>query len=99
MYTLEPSDDYVRRHKRFDKKRHDELIAVLENLDTFKKGLDSGLKLEQVRMLGFVRPEPHGVLAITQKGHGANLAQTRLYVHVETSAIAHVIHLITLGDK
>src|SRR5260370_37824696 len=99
MYTLEPGDDYLRRQKRYNKKHQDELIAVLDNLDTFKRGLDNGLKLEHVRAMGFIHVEPYGVLAIDQKGggHGARLAQTRLYVYVDTTE--HVIHVITLGDQ
>lgn len=99
MYSLQPSDEFLRRQKRFDKKHHDELLAVLDNLDTFKKGLDGGLKLEQVRNFGFIHVEPQRVLAIDQKGggHGAKLAQTRLYVYVDK--INLVIYLLTLGDK
>jgi hypothetical protein len=98
MWPLETTSEYQRRHKRFEKKRRRELAAVLENLDTLVTGLKEGLKLEQVRTFGFVHHEPHGVLAIDQKGgHGAKLAQTRLYVYPEPKR--QVIDVITLGDK
>jgi hypothetical protein len=98
MWTIQPSAEYERRQKRFEKKRPNELRAVLDNLDTMIMGLKDGLKLEQVSSFGFVHHEPLGVLAIDQEGgHGAKLAQTRLYVYPDTGE--KVTHVITLGDK
>jgi len=76
MWTLAKTDEYERRHKRFEKKRPRELAAVLDN-DTFFTALQGGAKPQQIRM-GCIHAEPHGVLAIDQKGGGKNLAQTRL---------------------
>lgn len=101
MWKLEPTDEYQRRHKRYEKKHSRELAAVLDNLDTVMKALKDGLKLEQVRTFGFAHAEPHGVLALDQKGgHGTGLAQTRLYVYLDQhDPKAPVMHVITLGDK
>jgi hypothetical protein len=98
MWTIDPGPEYARRHKRLEKKRPREVAAVLDNLDTIMNGLNGGLKLEQVRLAGFIHAEPHGVWAIDQKGspHG-KLAQTRLYVYANPKTC--VVHLITLGDK
>jgi hypothetical protein len=97
MWKLaEPTDEYVRRHKRFEKKKRGQLLAVLDNLDTLMKGLNEGLKLEQVATFGFVHREPHGVLAIDQRG-GAKLAQTRLYIYPDTETMT--VYRITLGEK
>src|SRR5262245_11292227 len=96
MWTLLPSDDYNRRFKWYEKKRRRELQAILYNLDTFFKALAAGAKPQQVRA-GFVHPEPHGVLAILEKGGGGNLRPTRLYVFPDEDE--QVLHLLTIGDK
>jgi hypothetical protein len=97
MWKLtEPTDEYQRRCKRFEKKKLKQFVAVLGNLDTLLKALNEGLTLEQVATFGFVHSEPKGVLAVDQKG-GAKLAQTRLYVYPDRKA--QLIHLLTLGDK
>lgn len=96
MWKLEPSDDYARDHRRYEKKRPRELVAVTDNLDTFFETLKGGAKLPQIKF-GFIHPEPQGVLAIDQKGGGKSLAQTRLYIFPDPKT--QVIHLIALGDK
>jgi hypothetical protein len=97
MWTLaEATEDYLRRQKRYEKKKRKQLMAVLDNLDTFMKALNDGLTLEQVATFGFVHPEPHGVLAIDQKG-GGKLAQTRLYIYPDKESL--MAYRVTLGDK
>ena len=97
MWKLgEPTDEYRRRHKQFEKKKTAQLLAVLANLDTLMKGLTDGLKLEQVATFGFVHSEPRGVLAVDQKG-GGKLAQTRLYVFPDRET--ETVHPLILGDK
>ena len=96
MWTLVNTDEYERRHKRFEKKRPRELAAVLDNLDTFFTALKAGAKPQQIRM-GCIHAEPHGVLALDQKGGGKNLAQTRLYIYPD--ADGEIVYVITLGGK
>lgn len=96
MWTLQPTDEYQRRHKRYEKKHRRELQAVSDNLDTFLQSLNEGAKPHPLRF-GFLHAEPHGVVAIDQKGGGANLAQTRLYVFPDEHQ--EVLHVLTLGDK
>jgi hypothetical protein len=97
MWILaEPTDVYRRRHKRYEKKKRNQLLAVLDNLDTLMKGLNQGLKLEQVMTFGFVHSEPHGVLAVDQTG-GKKLAETRLYIFPDKETLT--VYPITLGDK
>ena len=96
MWTLVKTDEYERRHKRFEKKRPRELAAVLDNLDTFFTALKAGAKPQQIR-LGCIHAEPHGVLALDQKGGGKNLAQTRLYIYPDSDS--EVVYVITLGGK
>lgn len=58
--------------------------------------LNSGANLEHTKF-GFMHSEPRGIVAIDQKGGGAGLKETRLYLYPDKSS--HLIHLITLGDK
>jgi hypothetical protein len=46
---------------------------------------------------GFLHSEPEDVIAIDQKGHGRNLAETRLYVYPDTES--ETLYLLTVGDK
>ncbi len=96
MWKIVSTDDYQRRHKRYEKNHPRELRAVLDNLDTYFKSLEGGVKPLQIRH-GFMHGEPLGVVAIDQKGGGKNLAQSRLYVYPETET--ETLHVITLGDK
>ena len=38
-----------------------------------------------------------GILAIDQKGGGANLQETRLYIYADD--VAQIVYLIAIGDK
>ncbi len=100
MWQITTTDDYIKSHRWYEKKRPRQLCAVLDNLDTFLRALnENGMKLEQVRTLGFIHSEPRGVLAIDQKGggDGTKIAQTRLYIFA--NAKTEVIHLLRIGDK
>lgn len=96
MWKSKISADYERRHKKYLKRHRRELLAVLNNLDTYAKALGRGVKPLQITG-GFIHPEPHGVVAIDQQGGGASLKETRLYVFPEVET--EVLHVITLGDK
>ena len=96
MWRLECVDEYERRRKRYQKDRPNELLAVLDNLDTYHKSLDMGAEPLR-RVHGFMHIEPSGVIAIDQKGGGRYLAQTRLYVYPDTET--ETLYVITLGDK
>jgi hypothetical protein len=96
MWKLAPTDEYERRHRRYVKDHPRELQAVLDNLDTYFKSLEDGVKPLQIRH-GFMHNERLGVVAIDQKGGEKGLAQTRLYVYPETET--ETLHVITLGDK
>jgi hypothetical protein len=96
VWVIQTTPEYLARNKRYEKKHWRELAAVLDNLDTFLKTLQNGVKPRQVKF-GFIHPEPQGVIAIDQKGGGPNLAQTRLYVYHDEEH--EVLYLLTLGDK
>jgi hypothetical protein len=96
MWTLEKTSEWDRRFKYYEKKHQRELIAALDNLDTFVRALNSGIRPRDAKF-GFIHPEPLGVLAIDQKGGGRNLAETRLYTYPDEKREA--LHLIIIGDK
>ena len=96
MWQLVPHDDFQKRQKDFRKKYRREFKNALDNLDTLHKALKAGAKPQQVQR-GFIRPEPHGVLAITESGPGKHLKATRLYVFPDEST--RLLHVITIGDK
>lgn len=96
MWQLEPTEDYERRFRWYEKKRRRELEAVLRNLQTYMEALRAGNKPMQIKF-GFVHVEPNGVFAIDQKGGVGKLAQTRLYVYPNTDT--EILHLLTLGGK
>lgn len=68
----------------------------MDNLDTYFKSLQQGIKPLQIKH-GFLHRETSGSVAIDQKGGGPNLAQTRLYVYADVEN--SVLHVITIGDK
>ena len=99
MWTLEPTDEYARRFRKYekDKKRRRELAAVLHNLDRYVAALNAGVKPLQLLGAGFVHDERQGVVAMGEEGGGKGLAATRLYVYPDTES--QVLHLLSLGDK
>ena len=72
------------------------MTAVLRNLDRYFEALEQGAKPKQIQG-GFVHPEPEDVVAVDQKGGGAGLSQTRLYLFADVQT--EELHLITLGGK
>lgn len=69
---------------------------MLNNLDTYMEHLQAGVKPQQVTH-GFVHSEPHGIVAIDQKGGGSGLKETRLYLFPDEDT--QIVHVLTLGDK
>lgn len=98
MWGIFKTDHYERRLKRYEKKKNKrlELAAVLNNLDIFLKSLQAG-KTPKPFAYGFLHSEPADVIAIDQKGAGAKIAATRLYVYPDMQT--ETLYLLTLGDK
>ena len=96
MWVLEPSTQWEKDQKWYDKKRPNELAAVHRNLQRYLALLNVSKNSKCVEA-GYLHKEPGGVIAIDQKGFGGNLQETRLY----TFAIdrTNTVHLITIGDK
>lgn len=90
------SDIFARRLRRYQKRHPDETLAVLDNLDTFMRALNSGVRPTQIQA-GFVHREPRGVIAIDQSGALRKLRETRLYIY--PSELEDTVYVITIGDK
>lgn len=95
-WVLEESLIFASRFKRYQKKHPNETAAVLNNLDTFVRTLQSGVKPAMIRA-GFIHREPQGVIAIDQKGMKGSPRQTRFYIYADDVDLT--VYLVTIGDK
>ncbi len=96
MWRIEPTSEWEKDQKWYAKKRPNELAAVLRNLDRFL-GLLNCVPNSKAISAGFLHGEPCGAVAIDQKGGGAHLRETRLYVYADDTK--KIVYLITIGDK
>jgi hypothetical protein len=81
--------------KKMAKAYPNEMKRMLDNLDRYLQGLNSGLNPLTYHP-GFLHRERSGAKAIDASGlNGA--AQTRLYVYPEIER--QLLHVITVGDK
>ena len=96
VWQLEPTTQWEKDQKWYARKHPAELAAVLRNLDRFLEHLRIAPNSKAIQA-GYLHPEPAGVVAIDQKGGGANLQQTRLYVYADDAT--QIVYLITIGNK
>ncbi len=96
MWTIEPSTQWEKDQRWYDKKRPDELAALLRNLKRYLALLNVSKNSKCVEA-GYLHKEPMGVVAIDQKGSGANLQETRLYTYADDEQ--KLVHLIAIGGK
>ncbi len=96
MWRILKTDEYERRFKRYNKKRKNQLDAVLNNADRFFTLLRSG-KPPRPLPCGFLRDEGLGILRVSESGGGSNVAATRLYVYPD--ATVDILYFLTIGDK
>ena len=93
-----PTSQYKRDSKKYSKKKLNEYVAVINNLDTYYKALKDIGNPMQIKS-GFIHKEPDGIKAIDQKGGGqkVKLCETRLYVYQEQET--KILYLLKIGDK
>ena len=96
MWQAEPTTQFEKDAKRYEKKHSRELAAVLNNVDRLLQYLNAGMKPGGFSA-GFIHPEPGGVWAVDQKGGGGNLQETRLYTFPDANTLT--LWLITIGNK
>jgi hypothetical protein len=96
MWEIKPTTQWAKDLKWYEKKLPRELAAVLDNLQRYFDQLQAA-KHPRVVQAGYLHHEPHGVVAVDQKGGGPALQQTRLYTFAD--AETRTLHLITIGGK
>jgi len=96
MWSMEVTTQYEHAAKWYAKKRPVELGAVLRNLSRYIEQLNIARNMVIVEA-GYIHHEPHGVVAIDQKGSGKSLQETRLYTYPDMGQ--KVLYLITIGNK
>ena len=97
-WNIIPTQNYGRDHREYEKKRPNELVAVINNLDTYVGTLNGGVHPLQIKD-GFIHDEPEGIKALDQKGGGqkVKLEQTRLYIYPKVEACQ--LWLLAIGSK
>lgn len=96
MWQTEPTTQWQKDVRFYEKNRPNELAAVLRNLERYVNQLKNAPNSRSV-VAGYLHNEPMGIVAIDQKGGGRNLQETRLYSYADDAK--QVVYLITIGNK
>jgi hypothetical protein len=96
MWQTEPTTQWQKDAKYYEKKHPNELAAVLRNLKRYLALLEVAPNSKAVQA-GFLHPEPKGIIAVDQKGGGGNLQETRLYTYADEAR--ELLYIITIGNK
>ena len=95
-WVLLPHSSYLRDLRWYTKKRPVELAALHRNLERYMLLLARSASARSVQP-GFLHPEPHGMIALDQRGGVARLQETRLYCYAHAGS--RTVHLLGIGDK
>jgi len=95
-WVLLPHSTYLRDLRWYTKKRPAELAAVHRNLERYMTLLARSPAARSVQA-GFLHPEPHGMVAVDQRGGAGRLQETRLYCYAHSGS--RTVHLLGIGDK
>lgn len=96
-WTLQSSEFYEKTFSDYNKKRSDELAAVIANLSKYHQALLALGHPQQITGK-YVHKEPKGIKALDESGSGSkNLQATRLYLYPD--ARTKIIHLLAIGNK
>jgi hypothetical protein len=96
MWQTEPTTQWQKDAKYYEKKHPTELAAVARNLKRYLAMLAVAKNCKCVKAW-FLHDEPKGIVAIDQKGGGGNLQETRMYTFADEAK--KVLYLITVGNK
>jgi len=97
-WVLEPTGQYEKDYKWFEKKLPEELKAILDNLDTYFRVLNECGSPMQV-MFGFIHNEPEGIKAIDQKGGGKRTKPRQARLYVFPDSLNNTLYLLKMGTK
>jgi hypothetical protein len=101
VWEFVTTDKFERCIKLYEKKRPNELKAVLLNLDKYFVALNQ-VSSRQIRA-GYIHVEPLGIIAIDQKGFKKDgtkrvkLQETRLYLYPDLNE--KTVYLLLIGSK
>lgn len=98
MWETEPTTQWPKDVKHYEKKHPNELAAVLRNLKRFLALLEIAPNCKAVQA-GFLHNEPKGIVAVDQKGGGGNLQETRLYTYPHETKSKKCFTLLQSGIK
>lgn len=96
MWSAEPTSQWLKDLKFWEKKHLRETAAMLNNLERYLSLLKCSPNSRSVAA-GYLHPEGAGVVAIDQKGGGPSLQESRMYTYSDDRA--KVVYLITIGNK
>ena len=95
-WSLLSHDGFLRDQRWHLKKRPQEIAAVLRNLQRYMDLLAVSPNPRAIQA-GFIHPEPHGMVALDQRGGDGHLRPTRLYCFADERT--RIVHLLGIGDK
>jgi hypothetical protein len=96
MWELRECDDLEKRMKKLVKKHRQEVINVLDNLQSYLTALRQGLLPQQI-VGNWVRSEPRGLRALDQTGPKNPKKVLRLYIYPDEDT--QTLYALTIGDK
>jgi len=105
-WVLGESQVFESRYRRCEKKHPEETRAMLNNLDTYHKTLNSGVNPAQIKIVASILLKLNQVLYILNKKESSpsikmvlkeKPTQTRLYIYPDEQT--RTVFTITIGEK
>src|ERR1700720_1023500 len=96
MWQVQPTTQWQKDARYYEKKHPAELAAVLRNLKRYIGLLNEAPNARAVQA-GFLHGEGKGIVGVDQKGGAGNLQEPRLYTY--PAEAKKLLYLITLGNK
>ncbi len=101
QWEIKRTKKYNKQHRDYENNTPDELIAVLENFETYRTVVSTTGNPRHPFVLnkGPIHSERKGIIGITQTGVITNktLQETRLYVYPDIDN--KILYVLTIGNK
>lgn len=95
-WNLRPHPRLARLLRKLSSRRPAEAAALLRNVDRYMALLNAAAHPRLIQA-GFLHPEPHGTVAVDERGGQGRLRALRLYTLADEGT--RTLHLLHLGDK
>lgn len=95
-WELSESDFFRVRLKKYKKNKKCEIAQALKNVDKYIQELREIDRPMQVSG-GYIHKEPHGAVAVDQKGSGNHLSPIRVYLYPDEET--KTVWIVTVGTK